>query len=118
MLPKYMIMSFAIAAFAAKTNAQNPLASPRGSSFPAIPSVDLSLDRQPTPLFLQAIQERRLTRPDQNAAASSPNECPMPVHRPDTSRLEKMRVARPSPSISYSMPRADLKCFNPLDPAK
>ena len=118
MLPKYLIMSVAIAALAAKTDAQNTLTSPRRSSLRAFPPADLSLGTQPTPLFLQAIQEPKLTRPDQNAAASLPNCGPMPVYRPDTSRLEKMLVARPSPSISYSMPRADRKCFNPLDPAK
>lgn len=118
MLPKCLMMSVAIVALAAKTNAQNPVASQHRSSLPAIPPADLSLGAQPTPLFLQSIQEPRLTRPDQNAAAPAPSECRMPVHRPDTSRLERMRVARPSPSIGYSMPRADLKCFNPLDPAK
>jgi hypothetical protein len=45
-------------------------------------------------------------------------ECPMPVHRPDTTRLEKMRVARPSPTIVYSMPTPDPHCPNPLDRAK
>ena len=118
MLLKYLIISVAIAAFAAKTNAQNPLVSLRRSNLPAIPPADLSLGTQPTPLFLQAIQELRLTRPDQNGVAPAPSECRMPVHRPDTTRLEKMRAAQPSPSISYSMPRADLKCFNPLGPAK
>ena len=118
MIPKYVMMSLAIAALAANTNAQSPLASPRPSSLQAIPPADLSLGTQPTPQFLQAIQEPRLTKPDQNAVASIPNCGPMPVHRPDTSRLEKMRVARPPSGISYSMPRADLKCFNPLDPAK
>jgi hypothetical protein len=118
MLPKHLIMSVAIAVFAAKTNAQSPLASPRRSSVPAIPLADLSLGTQPTPLFLRAIQKPRLTGPDQNAAASIPICGPMPVHRPDTSRLEKMPVVRRAPSNSYSMPRGDLKCFNPLDSAK
>ena len=51
-------------------------------------------------------------------AASGQKECPMPVHRPDTTKLEKMRVARPSPTIVYSMPTPDPHCPNPLDRAK
>lgn len=49
------------------------------------------------------------------AAPAGQKECPMPVHRGDTTRLEKMRVARPSPAIVYSMPTADPHCPNPLD---
>jgi hypothetical protein len=52
------------------------------------------------------------------AAPPGQKECPMPVHRPDTTQLEKMRVARPSPMITYSMPASDPHCPNPLDPAK
>jgi hypothetical protein len=52
------------------------------------------------------------------AAPPGQKECPMPVHRADTTRLEKMRVARPSPTIVYSMPTPDPHCPNPLDPAK
>jgi hypothetical protein len=52
------------------------------------------------------------------APAPGQKQCPMPVHRPDTTRLEKMRVARPSPTIVYSMPTPDPHCPNPLDRAK
>lgn len=52
------------------------------------------------------------------AAHVGQKECPMPVHRADTTRLEKMRVARPSPTIVYSMPTPDPHCPNPLDRAK
>lgn len=119
MLAKYLAMGFAIAAFGATGSAQTLSTAPRGASLPAVPSVDLrAWETQPTPLFLQAIKERAVTRPAQNAANAAPKDCPMPVHRPDTSRLERMRVYRPSPSVGYPMPRAELRCFNPLDPAK
>ena len=52
------------------------------------------------------------------AAPAGQKECPMPVHRPDTTQLEKMRVARPSPGIVYSMPTPDPHCPNPLDRTK
>ncbi len=52
------------------------------------------------------------------AAPGSQKECPMPVHRADTTQLEKMRVARPSPTIVYAMPASDPHCPNPLDRAK
>ena len=52
------------------------------------------------------------------AAPAGQKECPMPVHRSDTTKLEKMRVARPSPTIVYSMPTPDPHCPNPLDRAK
>ena len=61
---------------------------------------------------LEAAAQARL------AAPAGQKECPMPVHRPDTTQLEKMRVARPSPTIVYSMPTPDPHCPNPLDPAK
>lgn len=52
------------------------------------------------------------------AAPAGQKECPMPVHRVDTTQLEKMRVARPSPGIVYSMPTPDPHCPNPLDREK
>jgi hypothetical protein len=42
--------------------------------------------------------------------------CPMPVQRPDTSRLERLPVARPSRNVSFPMQRLELRCPNPLDP--
>lgn len=52
------------------------------------------------------------------AAPAGQKECPMPVHRPDTAKLEKMGVARPSPTIVYSMSTTHLNCPNPLDREK
>ena len=52
------------------------------------------------------------------AAPNGNKECPMPVHRADTTRLEKMRVSRPSPTIVYSMPTPDPHCPNPLNREK
>jgi hypothetical protein len=52
------------------------------------------------------------------SAPAGQKECPMPVHRADTTQLEKMRVVRPSPTIVYSMPTPDPHCPNPLDHAK
>jgi hypothetical protein len=61
---------------------------------------------------LEAAAQARL------AAPPGQKECPMPVHRSDTTQLEKMRVARPSPMITYSMPASDPHCPNPLDREK
>ena len=118
MVVKYLAMGFAIAAFGAKGSAQT-LSTPRGASPPAVPTVDIrAWETQLTPLYLEAIKERQLTSWPKAQPLPPRKECPMPVHRPDTARLEQMRVYQPSPSVGYPMPRADLKCFNPLDPAK
>lgn len=105
----------AIAAFTARASAQAAITSPRNTLLFA-PSVETTASaKQSTPRFLQSAHEAASVHPLRGAAAPFPRDCPMPVHRPDTSALERMRVARPSPSVSYSMPRVELKCFNPLD---
>ena len=119
MLAKYLAIGFAIATFGAKGSAQTLSTAPRTVSLPAVSSVDIRVwETPPTPLFLQTIEERPLTPWPKAKPLPPRNDCPMPVHRPDTTRLEQMRVYRPSPSVGYPMPRAELKCFNPLDPAK
>jgi hypothetical protein len=95
MLNKYLLLICSVALVAAKGNAQGI-----------------------TPLFIRSIHDAASSRSAKPDTGSSLKECPMPVHRPDTSRLEQMRVARPSPAVTYSMPRVELKCRNPLDRAK
>src|SRR5687768_6631217 len=51
-------------------------------------------------------------------APSGVKTCPMPVQRPDTSRLERPPVARPSPNVSFPIQRIELRCPNPLDPPR
>lgn len=65
--------------------------------------------------YIHKLEAEARTR---QSAPAGQKECPMPVHRSDTTQLEKMRVARPSPMITYSMPASDPHCPNPLDPAK
>jgi hypothetical protein len=65
--------------------------------------------------YIQKLEAAALTR---QGAPAGQKECPMPVHRADTTQLEKMRVARPSPTIVYTMPTPDPHCPNPLDRAK
>ena len=65
--------------------------------------------------YIQKLEAEARTR---QTAPAGQKECPMPVHRTDTTQLEKMRVARPSPTIVYSMPTPDPHCPNPLDRAK
>jgi hypothetical protein len=65
--------------------------------------------------YIHKLEAEARTR---QSAPAGQKECPMPVHRADTTQLEKMRVARPSPMITYSMPASDPHCPNPLDRAK
>lgn len=118
MLAKYLTMILAVALLAAISNAQGVNAAPPSSLLFAPPVNISASDKESTPLFIRSIQEAAPPRSEQTDTASRLKECPMPVHRPDTSGLEQMRVARPSPSVGYSMPSTELKCPNPLDPAK
>jgi len=128
MLAKYLAVGLALAAFAAKGVAQSPTTPPQ-TGVPNTSPPDTASLRPPfldsaasatqsTARFLEALQELLALQPTPKAATPVRKACPMPVHRPDTSRLERMRVARPSPSVAYPMPRAELKCDNPLDTAK
>jgi len=65
--------------------------------------------------YIHKLEAEARTR---QAAPAGQKECPMPVHRGDTTQLEKMRVSRPSPTIVYTMPTSDPHCPNPLDRAK
>jgi hypothetical protein len=115
MLARCLTTCFALLALAAEGKAQSPNTSPR----PFVPVQDPGAPlKAEAPLFLRSMGESKSADSGQQPASSPLKECPMPVHRPDTSRLERMRVARPSPDVSYSMPRIELRCLNPLDPQK
>lgn len=45
-------------------------------------------------------------------------QCPMPVQRPDASRLIQMPNIGLSPGAIHPMPRLELNCPNPLDPGR
>jgi hypothetical protein len=115
---KYLTMILVVAVLAAKSNAQGVNATLSGSLLFGPPVIVSAPEKLSTPLSVRPIPQPAPVRAEQTNAASRLKECPMPVHRPDTSALEQMRVARPSPGVSYSMPRVELKCPNPLDPAK
>jgi hypothetical protein len=115
---KYLTMILAVAVFAAKSGAQEVHAILPGSLLFGPPVSISAPAKVSTPLSVRPIPQPAPVRAEQTNAASRLKECPMPVHRPDTSALEQMRVTRPSPGVSYSMPRVELKCPNPLDPAK
>jgi hypothetical protein len=116
MLKYWMLSSGAVLLCSSAAAAQSPATlSSSASPFPA-PSARSPLARQSTPEFLEAEQNTAIAR--QQQTPSTAKDCPMPVHRPDTSRLERMGVAAPPQNVSYSMPRADLKCVNPLDRSK
>jgi hypothetical protein len=121
MLRTCLAISFAVAAIpaiAAKANAQTAHSSGQNDLLFA-PSANMNVSAtQSIPSFLEPTQPADRLQRIERRSPTTPKECPMPVHRPDTSRLERMRVSQPAPSVSYSMPRADLKCFNPLDQAK
>ena len=118
MLIKCLVFSLTVTGFAVNVAAQRPF-SPWGNRLsPNIGGDTLTLGNQPVPLFLKSIDERSGASLKQDATDSVLKDCPMPVQRPDTSQLERMRVAKPSPDISYLMPRPALKCRNFLDRGK
>ena len=86
-----------------------PFGPPATATGPANSSVAATIE------YLHRLEAEARAR---QAAPVGQKECPMPVHRPDTAKLEKMRVARPSPTIVYSMPTPDPHCPNPLDREK
>jgi hypothetical protein len=115
---KALTMCCALMLLAAKFGAQTLNTHNRSSLlFTPFPEISASA-RTSTPPFLQSGRRPFLIITTQSAEARIVKDCPMPVHRPDTTRLEPMRVAKPSPNVSYSMPRAELKCPDPLDQAK
>ena len=120
MLARFLTTCFALLALAAEGKAQSPNTSPR--RFVPVQVVPVQDPGAPlkaeAPLFLRSMGESKSADSGQKPATSPLKECPMPVHRPDTSRLERMRVARPSSGVSYSMPHIALRCLNPLDPQK
>jgi hypothetical protein len=118
MTMKALTMCCALVLLAAKAGAQTLSTQTRSSllftPFPEIAASATSStqrvpqsSRRPLPAISTQRTDTRVVK-----------DCPMPVHRPDTTRLEPMRVAKPSPNVSYSMPSAELKCPNPLDQAK
>jgi hypothetical protein len=115
---RYLTIGLAISAVITAANAQTPLScSQKNLLF--VPSTEASVaSKQSYSPFLESVQASERFQPVQRGTAATQKECPMPVHRRDTSRLERMRVARPSPSASYPMPVAERKCFNPLDQPK
>jgi hypothetical protein len=116
MAAKYLIISLAVTIFAGMVGAQNPTASPQSNPI-FTSSVDILTPTQQGKLLV--LQSHRVVEPIQpGTTASVAKECPMPVHRPDTSGLERMQVERPSPNVSYSMPTAEVRCPNPLDRTK
>jgi hypothetical protein len=117
-LARRITMTLTVAFFTAKASAQTPITSPRSNLLFA-PSAEVSASaEQSTAPFLQTVLNATPIQRPRNGTASIRKDCPMPIHRPDTSRTERMPVAQPSPSVNYSMPRAELKCFNPLDQSK
>jgi hypothetical protein len=118
MLGKWLTIGVATAAIATGANAQSPTSSAKAIT-PLVPRADMTASTiQSIPAFLESIQKSEGVQQAQRATVATARDCPMPVHHPDTSRLERMRVAQPSSNVSYSMPRAELKCFNPLDTSK
>lgn len=63
------------------------------------------------PLYKALIEKAALLSRQTPAVVKT---CPMPVQRPDTLRLERLPVARPSPNVSFPMQRVELRCPNPL----
>lgn len=118
MTMKALTMCCALVLLAAKGGAQTLNTHTRSSLlFTPFPEIAASA-KTPTPPVLQSSRRPFLIVSTQRTDTRVVKDCPMPVHRPDTTRLEPMRVAKPSPNVSYSMPRAELKCPNPLDQAK
>lgn len=118
MLEKILSITLALGAIGAKAEAQIPFNS-KGITPPNPASVDINISaKQSIPAFLEPVRQADRLQSTQRGAATTLKECPMPVHRPDTSHLERMGVAQPPAYLTYSMPRADLKCFNPLDQPK
>lgn len=103
----------AIASLAATASAQEPEDSRREAVSPR-PAVDLAPFNASTDPLLKALLEKAALLTQQEASRLV-KSCPMPVQRPDTSRLERIPVARPSAGMSFPMQRIELKCPNPLD---
>ena len=117
-ITRSMLCVAATAVFAAAANAQAADSSSRSSLLfgpmgsangPESASVAATIE------YIHKLEAEARAR---DAAPAGQKDCPMPVHRADTTQLERMRVARPSPKIVYSMPTPDPHCPNPLDRAK
>lgn len=115
MVAKYLPILVTLAALAAKGGAQGLNVS-RPADFVLTPSDGVTAETNP-PLFLRSINEAERARQRQGVARGV-KECPMPVHRPDTSRLIRMPNVHLSPSVTDLMPRFELNCPNPLDPGR
>lgn len=115
MVAKYFLALVGVAALAAKSGAQGVNPS-RPADFVFTPSAEITAETN-TPLFLRSIKDAERGRQRQGVTVSGVKECPMPVQRPDTSRLIRMPNIHLSPGITH-MPRFDLNCPNPLDPGR
>src|SRR5687768_14941403 len=77
-------------------------------------------NQQTNPLYADPLYKALLEKAAllSRQAPTGVKTCPMPVQRPDTSRLERLPVARPSPNVSLPIQRMELRCPNPLDPPR
>jgi hypothetical protein len=119
MIPRLILFVAAIALVASAANAQVADPSPRsGLLFGPMGGPASGQAKDSVAATIDYIHKLEADARARQAAPAGQKECPMPVHRVDTTQLEKMRVARPSPTIVYSMPASDPHCPNPLDRAK
>jgi hypothetical protein len=118
MITRSVLCVFAMALMASGASAQVTDSSSRNGLLFGPPATATGPANSSVASTIEYIHKLEAAAQARLAVPASQKECPMPVHRPDTTRLEKMRVAKPSPTIAYSMPTPDPHCPNPLDPAK
>lgn len=111
-------IAVALAAHAIDAGAQESEESKREGASPS-PNID-SPTQPANPVYADPLYKALLEKaalPSRQTPAGE-KMCPMPVQRPDTSKLERLPVARPSPNVSFPMQRLELRCPNPLDPPR
>jgi hypothetical protein len=115
---KYVTITVGLAALASTAGAQGVITAPR-SGLLFTPWTDVAVGaKDPAPFPLRSDEEAARVQRVPKATTLAQMDCPMPVHHPDTLVVDRLTVGKPPANVSYSMPRADVKCFNPLDRAK
>jgi hypothetical protein len=108
-------IAVAVAAVAVDAGAQESEESKR-EPVAASPTVESSAQASnplyADPLYKALLEKAALLSRQSPAGVKT---CPMPVQRPDTSRLERPPVARAPFNVSFPMQRIELTCPNPLD---
>jgi hypothetical protein len=109
-----------LAALAVSAGGQESEESKRDGATPSSGTESPIPNQQTNPLYADPLYKALLEKAAllSRQPPAGVKSCPMPVQRPDTLRLERLPVARPSPHVSLAIQRMELRCPNPLDPPR